>query len=95
MAAAITMVVPTIVISIASGTTMMTTDIIAAEATDGEATAETLANMMHTATSARRTTHAKTVSANRIVATEIHLEIEAAEVGGLFHSAAQLCCHEL
>ena len=71
---------------IGSDTTMMT------DITDATEAIATLANLMYTATSARETTHAKTVSANRIVATE-----EAVEVGGLLRRArsrrtgARLC----
>ena len=46
------------------------TDSEAMDITNGDVIAETLANMMYTATSARLISHAKTVSANRIADTE-------------------------
>jgi hypothetical protein len=91
MVAAIIMVARTMVIRIADGTTM--TDI-----TKGEDMAEPLSDVIHTAgkncitrldgaVGARRATQSKTVSANGIADTEICLQVEAAEVGGLFNSA--------
>jgi hypothetical protein len=78
MAAATTVIpVRTIVIGIASDITVMRTDILAGDTPKGEAIA--------LGTVARRTGQFKTDAASRIVATEIYLEIEAAEVGGLFN----------
>jgi hypothetical protein len=79
MAAAIMVPARTTVNGIASDITVMTTDIIAGDTPKGEAIA--------LGTVARRTGQFKTDAASRIVATEIYLEIEAAEVGGLFNFA--------
>jgi hypothetical protein len=81
MVAAITLVVPIriIGIGIANGTTMMTTDIIggvtAAEpSSDKTNTAgQNCITRLDGAVGARGTTQSKTASANRTVATEIHL----------------------
>jgi hypothetical protein len=88
MAAALTTVVvparTTMVIGIANGTTMMA-DIIAEEpSSDRTDTAgKSCITQLGRAVGAHGITRSKMGSANRIVATETHLEIEAAEIGGL------------